>query len=205
MEEGGYHEISRPLSSIPEVDEHAKSLVKQIRTLLLDQLSRSGEGDPTKGEQGPRSLVALVSPSKGGFGELLDGAQGKESRRLWREVVKAVSKAKRMSPKTMAGLLQALSEARHPPDLILLQECHPFLPSCLTDTSRAYLRGAWRPGVQLAGIKLLGKAVREMISAKAREAGKEGEQETGEELRGKVAKALLSGGYLGDEQKVSHR
>jgi len=204
-DEGGYHETNHPHPSIPDVDEHAKGLLTQIRKILLDRLTESGEGDSKKGEQGPRSLVALVAPSKGGFGELLNGDQGGKSRQFWREVVKACARVKRVSPKTMAGLLQALSEARHPPDLVLLQECHPFLPPCLTDTSRAYLRGAWRPGVQLAGVRLLGRAVREMMETKAREGGREGREETVEELRGRVAKALLGGGYLGDERKVTHR
>ena len=44
---------------------------------------------------------------------------------------------------------QALAEARKPEDISLLAELREPLPALLTDTTRAYVRGAWRPAVQV--------------------------------------------------------
>lgn len=64
---------------------HTYPQTKQVMEVLNARLRQSG--DPKKADQGPRSLVALVAGSKGGFGELLHGDQGPESRKLWRNLV----------------------------------------------------------------------------------------------------------------------
>jgi hypothetical protein len=56
-----------------------------VLDVLNTRLRQSG--DQKKGEQGPRSLVALVAGGKGGFAELLHGDQGDESRKLWLSVI----------------------------------------------------------------------------------------------------------------------
>jgi len=56
-----------------------------VLDVLVTLLRQSG--DAKKSDQGPRSLVALVAPGKGGFLELLHGDQGPESRKLWLSVI----------------------------------------------------------------------------------------------------------------------
>lgn len=57
----------------------------QVMEVLNKRLRKSD--DQKVGDQGPRSLVALVAKSKGGFLELLHGDQGPESRKLWLNLV----------------------------------------------------------------------------------------------------------------------
>ena len=201
---GGYHEEQRPHPLVPNVDPCAQDLPRQVRDLLLTRILSTGDVDAKKGEPGPRSVVALVGRGRGGFKELLDGRQGRESRRFWLAVVAMLRKVQRIPPKTMANLLEALAESDAPHDLTLLEEVLPFLPPCLVDTSRAFLRGAWRPGVQYGGICLLRRGLRKMM-----EGGREGVEEGTEEGRGgrqeQVARILLVGGLLDERGEVPHR
>lgn len=106
-------------------------------------------GDQKKSDQGPRSLVALTAEGKGGFAELLHGDEGPKARHLWLSVILSVHKVGKVQAKAMAGMLLALSAARRPRDLSLIEELHDVLPALLADTTAAYIGGVWRAAIQV--------------------------------------------------------
>ena len=122
---------------------------KQVTAILTTRLRQAG--DQKKSDQGPRSLVALVAESKGGFAEILHGDQGPKARMLWLSAVLAVHKVGRVQAKAIAGVLAALAAARRPRDIALVEELHDVLPALLADTTAAYVGGVWRPAIQVGG------------------------------------------------------